>query len=132
MSITPGRILNQMSANFNPVDFVREICSLQKEIVKYRKEELRIDSETKIQLEEINAKRQIFLSYIDQSFSERRENFDRLFRIADQASGSGNNEQLAMALSTITELARHTPFKDLADMNRTRKTLAEPGHEWKF
>lgn len=92
----------------------------------------RIESETRVQLEEINAKRDIFVSYIDQSFSERRKNFDRLFKIADNALESNNNEQLAMALGAITELARHTPFRDLTDVHRTRKMLNESGHEWNF
>lgn len=132
MSKVSGNKLRNVPINFNPVDFVKEVCSLQKEIIRNRTEAFRIESEAKVRLEELNARREVFLSYIDQSFSERRENFDRLFKIADSALESNNNDQLAVALGAITELARHTPFQDLTDMHRTRNMLNEPGHEWKF
>jgi hypothetical protein len=66
------------------------------------------------------------------SCSERAENFRRLFEVVDTAMANGNNEQLAMALHGITELARTTPFRELVDINRTRELLSTPGHEWKF
>ncbi|WP_157493438.1 hypothetical protein [Desulfonatronovibrio magnus] len=132
MSKFAKSIFKSVPVNFNPVEFVREICSLQKEIIRNRTEAFRIECETRVRLEELNAKRDIFFSYIDQSFSERRENFDRLFKIADSALESNNNDQLAMVLGAITELARNTPFRDLTDMHRTRNMLNEPGHEWKF
>ena len=132
MSKVAGNIFKSAPLNFNPVDFVREICSLQKEVIRNRTEVFRIESQTRVQLEELNARRESFLSYIDHSFRERRENFDRLFKIADSALVSNNNDQLAMALGAITELARHTPFHDLTNVRQTRNMLNAPGHEWKF
>lgn len=45
---------------------------------------------------------------------------------------SGNNSQLGLALDSITQLAKSSPFKDLADLASIRAALDEPDHEWTF
>lgn len=118
--------------NFNPLGFVQEVVSLHKEILRHRTECKRIDAETQVRLAEINARKDMFMQYIDQSFAERRAVFQGLFDCVHAAMDRNDNEKLAMALHGITELARQTPFRDFMDMNRTRQLLAQPGHEWEF
>jgi len=127
-----GKTLSTPLKNFNPLSFVSEFVDLCTEIQRQRTERARIEAEAEVRLAEIEAKRQIFLDYLDMAFAERKENFRRLFDAVDVAMANGSNEQLAMALNSITELARTTPFKDLVDINRTKELLAQPGHEWKF
>ncbi len=43
-----------------------------------------------------------------------------------------NNAQLGAALHSITELAKSSPFKDLADLASVRAALDDPDHEWTF
>lgn len=43
-----------------------------------------------------------------------------------------HNEQLALALRSITEIAKSSPFKDLANLASVRAALDDPNHEWKF
>jgi hypothetical protein len=55
-----------------------------------------------------------------------------LFGVVDQAIAVGNNEQLALALNSITEIAKSSPFKDLANLASVRAALDDPDHEWQF
>ena len=48
------------------------------------------------------------------------------------AIASGNNEHLQLALDKITELAKSSPFQDLANLSTVQAALLDPDHEWKF
>ncbi|MBE9034617.1 hypothetical protein IQ246_05635 [aff. Roholtiella sp. LEGE 12411] len=65
-------------------------------------------------------------------FDERAENFRALFTVVDSAITSGNNDQLAFTLNSITEIAKSSPFKDLANLASVRAALDDPEHEWTF
>jgi hypothetical protein len=78
------------------------------------------------------SQRELLLDYLDRSFDERKENFQNLFSVVDQSIQSGNTEQLGLALAAITELAKSSPFKDLANLNTVQANLQDPNHEWKF
>lgn len=83
-------------------------------------------------LAEIHAKRDILIKFLELSFDERAENFRHLFNVVDQAIESDNNQQLALALHSITELAKSSPFKDLANLASVQAALDDPDHEWVF
>jgi ribonucleotide reductase alpha subunit len=83
-------------------------------------------------LAKIKAQRDLLMKYLDRSFDERSENFRSLFCVVDQALISGNNEQLAMALNTMTEIAKSNPFKELSNLALVRTALNDSKHEWKF
>ena len=72
------------------------------------------------------------MAYLDRSFDERAENFRALFSVVDKAIASGNNEQLALTLNSITEIAKSSPFKELANLASVRAALDDPDHEWTF
>jgi ribonucleotide reductase alpha subunit len=80
----------------------------------------------------INAQRELLMAYLDRSFDERAENFRALFAVVDNAIASGNNEQLTLTLNSITEIAKSSPFKDLANLASVRAALDDPDHEWIF
>ncbi len=80
----------------------------------------------------INAQRDLLMAYLQRSSDERSENFRSLFQVVDQAITTGNNDQLALALYSITEIAKSSPFKDLANLASVKAALDDPNHEWKF
>jgi ribonucleotide reductase alpha subunit len=80
----------------------------------------------------INAQRDLLMAYLDRSFDERAENFRSLFCVVDRAIATGNNDQLALALHSITEIAKSSPFKELANLASVRAALDDPNHEWSF
>ncbi|MEH1932842.1 MAG: hypothetical protein V7L14_03750 [Nostoc sp.] len=53
-------------------------------------------------------------------------------KAALDAIASGNNDQLALTLNSITEIAKSSPFKDLANLASVRAALDDPDHEWTF
>jgi hypothetical protein len=89
-----------------------------------------IEAWEKENIAKINAQRQILMEYLERSFDERTENFRALFAVVDSAIASNNNEQLSLALNSITEIAKSSPFKELANINSVRAALDDPNHVW--
>jgi len=86
----------------------------------------------KATLADIQAKRDALINYLECSFDERAKNFNFLFKKVDEAIAMGDNNQLALAMTSITEIAKSSPFKDLADLTSVRAALDDPDHEWEF
>ncbi|BAY97256.1 hypothetical protein NIES37_11940 [Tolypothrix tenuis PCC 7101] len=126
----------QKIALLNPVECIQQIVSAYAEykIVAQQEKTKRhkIDAWEKASITKINAQRDLLMAYLDRSFDERAENFRALFAVVDSAIASGNNEQLALTLNTITEIAKSSPFKDLANLTNVRAALNDPNHEWTF
>ena len=89
----------------------------------------KIEADKQVALNEIHARSELFLTYLDRSFDERQANFTNLFAALDKAmtAGVGN---VAEILGTITTLAATSPFKDLHDPVRVRQSLNDPDHQW--
>jgi ribonucleotide reductase alpha subunit len=108
-------------------------CTNYKHIAEQEQTKRReIDAWEKETITKINAQRGLLMAYLDKSFDERAENFRSLFAVVDSAIASDNNEQLALALNSITEIAKSSPFKDLANLNSVRAALNDPNYEWTF
>ncbi|HCF27897.1 MAG TPA: hypothetical protein DEV81_12015 [Cyanobacteria bacterium UBA11049] len=91
-----------------------------------------IEAWEKETIAKINVQRDVLITYLNRSFDERADNFRALFDIVDRAIAADNNEQLALALDSITEIAKSSPFKELANLASVRKALDDPNHEWTF
>ncbi len=97
-----------------------------------RTERARIQASEKTALEEIRAKKEMFMAYLDKSFDERKCNFERLFSALDRAIDENDTDAAANALNSITELGKTSPFKDLMSARGFRRTLNEPGATFDF
>ncbi|MEZ2251001.1 hypothetical protein [Microcoleus sp.] len=91
-----------------------------------------IEAWEKATIADIQAKRDVFIKYLECSFDERANNFKFLFEKVDEAIAIGDNNQLALAMTSITEIANSSPFKDLANLTSVRAALDDPDHEWTF
>ncbi|NMG07486.1 hypothetical protein DP117_11585 [Brasilonema sp. UFV-L1] len=120
----------------SPTQYLNEIVQAWTEYLKIAEEEKtkrrEIEAWEKITLAEIKAKRDFLVGYLECSFDERAKNFQSLFQAVDQAMSSGDNQQLGLALHAIVELAKSSPFKDLADLSTVKAALDNPDHVWKF
>ncbi len=120
----------------NPAECLQEMMTAYTDYLIIAEEEKtkrrEIDAWEKETITKINAQRDLLMAYLDKSFDERAENFRSLFAVVDSAITSGNNEQLALALNSITEIAKSSPFKDLANLTSVRAALNDPNHEWTF
>jgi hypothetical protein len=86
----------------------------------------------RVTLAEIKAKRDFLVDYLEHSFDERTKNFQSLFQTVDRAMSSSDNQQLGLALHAIVELAKSSPFKDLADLSTVKAALDDPDHVWEL
>jgi septal ring factor EnvC (AmiA/AmiB activator) len=120
----------------NPLQSLQETVSAYTNYLKIAEEEKTkrrdIEAWEKTIIAQINAQRDLLIGYLERSFDERAINFRALFTVVDSAISSGNNEQLALTLNSITELAKSSPFKELANLNQVRAALDDPNHEWEF
>lgn len=91
-----------------------------------------IEAWEKTTIAQIKANRDALIHYLESSFDERAKNFNFLFEQVDRAIAQGDNNQLNLALHSITEIAKSSPFKDLADLTSVRAALDDPDHEWTF
>ncbi|MBD2778062.1 hypothetical protein [Iningainema tapete] len=91
-----------------------------------------IEAWEKTTIAQIKANRDALIKYLESSFNERANNFRFLFEKVDLAIATGDNNQLTLALHSITEIAKSSPFKDLADLTSVRAALDDPDHEWTF
>jgi ribonucleotide reductase alpha subunit len=133
----PVEVLAQGAAAFtSPTDCLKEIVSAYTEYKTIAQQEQTkrrgIEAWEKVTVANINAQREFLMAYLDRSFDERAENFRALFSVVDQALASGNNDQLALTLNSITEVAKSSPFKDLANLASFQAALDDPNHVWEF
>lgn len=112
-------LLNQIVDAAHDYLTVRETEATKREAIRRQAE---------VDLNEIHAKSEIFLTYLRDSFDERQKNFRELFGALDRAMQKG--EDVSQILGAITTLAASSPFRDLHDIELVRKNLAEPDHEW--
>ncbi len=133
----PVEVLAQGAAAFtSPTDCLKEIVSAYTEYKTIAQQEQTkrrgIEAWEKVTVANINAQREFLMAYLDRSFDERAENFRALFSVVDQAIASGNNDQLALTLNSITEVAKSSPFKDLSNLASFQAALDDPNHVWTF
>ena len=132
----PGAMLMQAVAVMNPLDCLQQMVSACTDYLKVAEQERtkrrEIEAWEQETVAKINAQRDLLMAYLDRSFDERAENFRSLFCVVDQAIATGNNDQLALALHSITEIAKSSPFKELANLTSVRAALDDPNHEWSF
>ena len=122
--------------NLNLAESLQQMVSAYTEYLAIAEQERtkrrNIEAWEKESITRINAQRDLLMSYLDRSFDERAENFRALFGVVDNALISGDNEQLALALNSITEIAKSSPFKEFANLNSVRAALNDPNHVWEF
>jgi hypothetical protein len=94
-----------------------------------RREEIRAWEGT--ERERIRAQRDVLLRGLELTHDERRDNFRRLFDNLDVALRSNDASMAAGVLDSITELAKSSPFKDLANVEFVVNELKQPDRTWK-
>jgi hypothetical protein len=95
-----------------------------KALVEAQKENHRVTEEQKtiregiaaqkeIAIEEIRAKKEILLTYFDNIFEERRNNYQKFFEMLDKGIEDNNIELLQLATNAIVNIALDSPLKEL-------------------
>lgn len=89
-----------------------------------------IESVEKTKTTSINSQQVLLLNELKSSFEERSMNLRKLFTDVNNAISSGNNEELELALNSIAELSKSSPFKDIGILTKVRIVLNDPNYEW--
>lgn len=124
--ISPEQMLKFVFHLTKQVYEVQKFCEVQET------KRQQINAIRAVKVKEIQAQKEVLMSYLEKSFDERKANFAKLFAVVDQAMVSNNNEQLALALHSINLLAADSPFKALRSVEETKKALEDKNHEWDF
>lgn len=127
---------NKLTQFVDPTECLQQLVSEYLEYKKIAEQEKtkrrEIEAWEKTTIAKIKAQRDFVIEYLNRSFDERAENFRRLFDVVDRAMSTDNNAQLGLALDSITELAKSSPFKELANLASVQAALDDPNHEWTF
>ncbi len=130
------KIFKNLDQFVTPTESLERIVEAYSEYMKIAEEEQTkrrgIQAWEKTTITKIQAQRDLLMEYLERSFDERANNFSQMFDVVDRAIATGNNEQLALILDSITRLAQSSPFKDLANLSSVRAALDDPDHEWQF
>lgn len=129
-----GKIVNlPLVTGVDAMTVVDQIVGAVNEWIKVHEEETTkrelIRAQENIVVTEIQARRELFLTYLDRSFDERERAFNELFRALDRAMDNDPGS-IAAILGSITSLAAKSPFADLVDIDLVKTNLANPDHEW--
>ena len=131
-----GVLADKVGVFTNPAECLSEMVAAYTDYLKVAEVEQtkrrEIDAWEKTTIAQINAQRDFLIQYLDRSFDERAATFRALFSVVDRALASGSNDQLALALDSITKIAKSSPFKELANLATVQAALDDPDHEWTF
>ena len=106
--------MNQLNPNL----VLQEIVAAAREWVQVSQTEktkrAQITAWERTSIKDIRARRDILMTYLERSFDERKENFNRLFDALETAL-ENDRQDVSGILQTITTLAGQGPFADLQD-----------------
>ena len=123
-------------AILTPAQCLQELITAYTEYQKIKEEETNKRSSLKTwettEIARINALRKIAIEYLENSFDERKENFQKMFDLLDVAISQNDNKQLALTLNSITDLATSNPLEKLSDLDYVSQALKDPNYVWEF
>lgn len=134
-----GKMLGDVAVAGNSKDVLKVFGILVEsavEVAKFEEAQITVRADIAARrdsaLTQIENQKAVLLAYLDKSFDERKENFEKLFSVVDHALEANNMEELGLGLQSIIKLADSSPFKDLASIEATAAALGDPDHAWDF
>lgn len=118
------------NVNFGPMqimELIKLFVDKSAEVAKFCEEQktkrAEIRANAQVAIHQIDSMRIFLQDYLNKSFDERRLLFAREFEIVDQCLATGNVQALAISLNAITDLAKSSPFKALADLKEVQSAI---------
>lgn len=103
--------------------FIDKSAEVAKFCEEQRTKRAEMRARAQVAIHQIDAVREFLQSYLDKTFDERRMLFAKEFEIVDKCLATGNVQALAVSLNAITDLAKSSPFKALADIKSVRNVI---------
>lgn len=127
-------VAKKLGAVVNPLDVLQTMVEYAdrwvSEVQRAKSDRAAISAWERVQTERIHAQRAVLLKALDLTFDERRENFRGLFDGLDAAMAKGDLALAASFLESITDLAKTSPFKELANVEIIVADLKRPDQVW--
>jgi hypothetical protein len=127
-------VVNKLGAVVKPADVLQTLVEYSQllitEVQRANRDRAEISAWRDVQIGKIEAQRDVLLKALDLTFDERRENFRRLFDGFHTAMAAGDTAQTAAVLESITDLAKTSPFKELANLEIVVSELKRPDQVW--
>lgn len=127
-------VAQKLGANINPFQVLQTMLEAADgwvtEVQRARTDRAEIAAWEHVQTDKIRAQQEVLLKALDLTFDERRENFRRMFDGLDAAMATGDAAQAASFLESITDLAKTSPFKELANVEIIVSELKRPDRVW--
>ena len=118
---------------FQTFDLIAQAYLEYRQVVEQEQSKrLTIDAFEREAIAKIEAQKEFLITYFNRSFDERAKNFAALFIIVDCALATGDNEQLALALSSITAITKTSPLDGLIDYTGFQAKLDNSDYQWQF
>ncbi len=125
---------NTISTSAEALNVVSQFCDLISNAIKTCESEQTkreaIRAKRDIELEKIHQTADIIKTYLNRTFDERANIFNKQFEIVDEALRTGNIQMLELGLTHIHALAAQSPFKNLSDLNQVQKALLDENTVW--
>ena len=109
-------------------DITNMVNMIQQETTK--REAIRANRD--VIIEKTRAFREIMLNVMDQTFEERKMQFDGYFELLDKAMDKNDVNMVAGILHNMVELTKESPLRNLIDLASTQKALKDPNTVWEF
>ena len=103
--------------------FIDKSAEVAKFCEEQRTKRAEIRARAQVAIHQIDAVREFLQSYLDKTFDERRMLFAKEYEIVDKCLATGNVHALAVSLNAITDLAKSSPFKALADIKSVKNAI---------
>ena len=107
--------------------FIDKSAEVAKFCEEQRTKRAEIRARAQVAIHQIDAVREFLQNYLDKTFDERRMLFAKEFEIVDKCLATGNVQALAVSLNAITDLAKSSPFKALADIKSVQNAIESHG-----
>ncbi len=118
------------------LEAVNSLWTMSNEVMKFtevqKTKRTQINAEKEVALARIEATSKLLEDYLQKTHDERSEIFKKQFEVIDHALKSGNVQELALTLNAMNDLAKSSPFKNLADVGQVQNLLQAEDTEFDF
>lgn len=129
-------IAGKALASVNPLECIKDIVqsySQYRTVVEQETTKRRgIVAMERTELAKIAATREILMTFLDQSFDERRKVFHALFLALDSSVEVGNIQALSATLVAIVHLSETSPFKHISSVGDVTNMLKDTGSSFEL
>lgn len=102
-------------------DGLKVLMDVAKENHKVTEEEVtkrhNITALKDFEIKKIKAQKEVLKDYFEKTFTERRENFDRMFDALDKGIENNNLDLIQLSLSSIVEVAKDSPLQQVKELS---------------